>query len=92
MKSKIELTDLLAVGLLSSNATLVWTRREGEVRKAKLMADGRIQVGKQAMYATPSGAARHFNNGRPINGWKVWRVGNKSGPALADLRKRMQQL
>ena len=91
MYSKVSLADLIDAGLLKPNTVIVWRRQaphQGMVHKAKLTAMGRIQMGS-GTYRTPTAAARELNNGRPVNGWVVWHVGDVKGPTLASVRKQL---
>jgi RAMA domain-containing protein len=92
--SSVTLSDLLDAGLLAPNTVVVWRRqkpRKGLMHKAKVTASGRIQMANGETYPTPSAAARDLNDGRPINGWLAWKVGDAAGPSLAEVRKQLQR-
>jgi hypothetical protein len=86
--SKVSLSDLIDSGLLSRN-TVVVCRYKGVVHEAKLTAKGLIQTASGETFKSPSAAARRFNGDKPVNGWVAWKVGSKSGPSLAKVRKQL---
>jgi hypothetical protein len=86
--SKVSLSDLIDSGLLSRD-TVVVCYYKGITHEAKLTAKGLIRTAGGETFKTPSAAARRFNGDRPVNGWVAWRVGSKSGPRLASVRKQL---
>jgi hypothetical protein len=91
VESKIRLSELLQAGLLSPNADIVWRRYSGVTHKAKLTADGKIKIASGDICATPTAAARMLNGDRPVNGWLTWRVGDRKGPTLSQVREKFQR-
>lgn len=91
MESRITLSELLRVGLLAPNTDIVWRRYSGETHKAKLTADGKIKIASGDICPTPTAAARMLNGNRPVNGWVTWRVGDRKGPTLSQVREKLQQ-
>ncbi len=83
------LVDLISKGLLKPDDSLVWRRRDlKQGHKASINGDGKIVTQDGLAHRTPSGAARHLNNGKPIDGWNVWRL-ETSNRSLADLRSEL---
>jgi len=75
--------ELVRAGIIPNGTELIWKRRvQGDVHTAKVSNDS-IQTSDGKLHRTPSGAARHLNNGKPIDGWKVWKI--KSTGELIDL-------
>jgi hypothetical protein len=75
--------ELVRAGIIPNGTELIWKRRvQGDVHTAKVSNDC-IQTSDGKLHRTPSGAARHLNNGKPIDGWKVWKI--KSTGELIDL-------
>ena len=60
-------------------------KKYGEVLKAEISTNGLIKTEDGQFHKSPSGAARAFNQGRPINGWLVWKL--EDGSSLDSLRK-----
>lgn len=91
MESRITLSELLRAGLLSPDTDIVWRRYSGVTHKAKVTADGRIEIANGNICPTPTAAARMLNGDRPVNGWVAWRVGDKKGPTLSQVREQFLQ-
>lgn len=70
-------------------ATLVWVRqRRGQRLEAKLRLDGVIVTAGGVEHEDPNEAAAASSGSlAPLDGWRVWRVG-EDGPSLAELRDR----
>jgi hypothetical protein len=90
MYSKVSLSDLIDAGLLPRN-TVVVCRYKGQILEAKITAKGLIQTASGETFKSPSAAAKRLNGNRPVNGWVAWKVGNKSGPSLAKVRKQLAE-
>jgi len=81
----MSLKELLKLGKLREGEDLVWNRRSLKVQhRARVLADGVIQTADGAVHKTPSGAARHLNNNKPVDGWIAWKLSN--GEPLGSLR------
>ncbi|MCW2984214.1 MAG: excinuclease subunit, partial [Conexibacter sp.] len=80
-------SDLVAVGLLRAGAELYFTRA-GKQATAKVTAAGELVVAGVA-YSSPSSAAAAAFSLKAANGWVSWRVGDATGPTLADLRSQL---
>ena len=81
--------DLLAAGYLKSGDSIVWKRRAlKRSHLASIQSDGTIVTDDGVVHKTPSGAAKHLNDDKPVDGWLAWKL-EESGVSLADLRKRL---
>lgn len=81
--------DLLKAGLLTKNEILIWKRRvQGSSHEAYVSSDGLIHTSDGKSHKTPSGAAKHLNGNKPVDGWIAWRV-KGSGASLAELRSKL---
>lgn len=81
----MSLDHLLKMGKLSVGDELTWSRRSLKlVYKAKVLAGGKLQTADGLVHKTPSGAARHLNNNKPVDGWIAWKLSN--GKPLGSLR------
>lgn len=81
------LRDLLKDGSLQSGDKLIWKRRvSGSTHTAEISASGEIVLSDGTKHRTPSGAAKHLNGGKSVDGWLVWKLVRTSSP-LGDLRK-----
>ena len=59
--------ELVRAGIIPNGTELIWKRRvQGDVHTAKVSNDS-IQTSDGKLHRTPSGAARHLNNGKPID-------------------------
>ena len=67
---------------------MIWKRPSAGVTfRAILKDNGFIQTHDGVTHKSPSGAARHLNEGKPIDGWLAWRI-EGTGETLAEIRKR----
>ena len=74
--------DLVESGKLPVGTELVWKRKlQGDTHTA-IVEHESIRTSDGKLHKTPSGAARHLNNGKPVDGWKVWKI--KSSGLLID--------
>ena len=79
--------DLLAAGLLTAGAVLVF-KRAGMSAEATVSPDGQLIVTGKA-YDSPSAAAAAALDLKAANGWVSWRLEAGAGPSLADLRAQL---
>ena len=81
--------QLLSRGFLNAGEELVWKRRVmKENHVAILNADGTITTADGKKHKTPSGAAKHLNGNKPVDGWLAWKV-KSSGLSLSTLREKI---
>jgi len=81
--------DLIKSGSLSAGQELVWNRRVAkETHLATVNQDGSITTADGVKHKTPSGAAKHLNGNKPVDGWLAWRV-KSSLVTLAELRGKL---
>jgi hypothetical protein len=79
---------LIDLGLLQPNAQLIWKRRSsGNAFSATVNSDGSIRTADGSAHKSLSGAARHLNSGKPVDGWNVWRL-TDGNVTLSELRNR----
>ena len=77
---------LLESGLVSAGDKLVWSRRVMKSsHEAVVNEDGTITTSDGKKHKTPSGAAKHLNQNKPVDGWIAWKH-VKSGNKLSELR------
>lgn len=82
----MDIKHLISKGLLSSGQLLVWRRRVlNSTFTAVVQPDGSLKTEDGKSHKSPSGAAKHLNSGKPVDGWMAWKV-KDSGKSLADLR------
>ena len=78
--------DLLKEGSLIVGQELIWNRRVAkQIHLATVNQDGSITTADGVKHKTPSGAAKHLNGNKPVDGWLAWKV-KSSGVTLASLR------
>jgi hypothetical protein len=81
--------DLLHMGLLASGQEIIWNRRvANQVHIAMVNQDGSITTADGVKHKTPSGAAKHLNGNKPVDGWLAWKV-SSSSVSLAALRAKL---
>ncbi|MCL3861438.1 hypothetical protein [Actinotalea sp. K2] len=77
---------LLAVlaRMIGEPAVLVWQRRRGECFEALLHVSGLVELPDGSVHTHPDGAAAAACGAPGIDGWAVWRLGDITGPTLAE--------
>ena len=85
----MNIRDLLKVGLLQPGEELVWSRRVMKtVHTAVVNKDGLLTTTDGVSHKTPSGAAKHLNSNKPVDGWIAWKS-KTNGDSLAQLRAKI---
>lgn len=80
---------LIQEGLLCEGDELVWSRRVQKITHiAHITAEGSIKTSDGNLHKTPSGAAKHLNANKPVDGWIAWKS-RKNGKSLNDLRNQV---
>ena len=78
--------DLVQSGALQEGQELVWNRRVAkETYLATVNGDGSITTEDGVKHKSPSGAAKHLNGNKPVDGWLAWKI-KKTGASLSSLR------
>ena len=88
--------DLIKAGHLNAGDVLVWKRRtQGASHTATIKSDGTIETSDGTIetsdgkiHKTPSGAAKHLNGNKPVDGWLAWKL-QANGATLAALRDKL---
>ena len=79
--------DLVKKGSLNVGQELIWNRRVAkEIHLATVNQDGSISTADGVKHKTPSGAAKHLNGNKPVDGWLAWKI-KSTGASLASLRE-----
>ncbi len=82
----MKMSDLLHSGLINAGENLIWDRRVEKVKHlAVVNSDGTITTADGKIHKTPSGAAKHLNGNKPVDGWLAWKL-QKSGKSIGSLR------
>ena len=85
----MNLNDLIELKFLNAGDEIIWNRRpRGTLHIAYIVAGGKVRTADGILHKTPSGAAKHLNNNRPVNGWVVWKL-KSSGKSLDSFRKNI---
>lgn len=83
-----KIVDLLKSGALTSGQELIWNRRVAkQIHIATINSDGSITTADGKKHKTPSGAAKHLNGGKPVDGWLAWKI-KSSSVSLAEHRSK----
>ena len=79
--------DLVKKGSLNVGQELIWNRRVAkQIHLATVNQDGSITTADGVKHRTPSGAAKHSNGNKPVDGWLAWKI-KSTGASLASLRE-----
>lgn len=85
----MNIQDLIRIGSLQVGEELIWNRRSlGMQHEARIMQGGLIQTRDGVLHRSPSGAAKHLNGNKPVDGWIAWKS-TKQGKSLAELRSQI---
>ena len=86
----MKIMDLVKRGLISPGTKIVWKRRiQQQEFVAVIGSDGSITTSDGKKHKTPSGAAKHLNGNKPVDGWLAWKL-QSTGESLADIRNKTQ--
>lgn len=78
--------DLIKSGALQVGQELIWNRRVArQIHLATINQDGSITTADGVKHKSPSGAAKHLNGNKPVDGWLAWKI-KSTGNSLASLR------
>lgn len=78
--------ELVQSGALQEGQELVWNRRAAKaIYVATVNGDGSITTSDGVNHKSPSGAAKHLNGNKPVDGWLAWKI-KKTGASLSSLR------
>jgi hypothetical protein len=81
-----KIIDLVKKGSLNAGQELIWNRRVAkQIHLAIVNQDGSITTADGVKHKTPSGAAKHLNGNKPVDGWLAWKL-KSTGNSLASLR------
>jgi len=79
--------ELVKKGSLTAGQELIWNRRVAkQIHLATVNQDGSITTADGVKHKTPSGAAKHLNGNKPVDGWLAWKI-KSTGASLASLRE-----
>lgn len=81
--------DLIKAGFIAAGEVLIWNRRShAESHIATVKGDGTIETSDGKIHRTPSGAAKHLNGNKPVDGWLAWKL-KSTGESLAVIREKI---
>ena len=81
-----KVADLIKMGSISAGEELIWRRKVAKVNHTAVVnEDGSITTSDGVKHKTPSGAAKHLNGNKPVDGWLAWKI-KKTGKPLGSLR------
>lgn len=81
--------DLISAGLITAGTELIWKRRQAQqTHLARINPQGTIVTSDGKVHRTPSGAAKHLNGNKPVDGWNTWKV-KSTGESLSELRSKL---
>ena len=79
----MNIKDLIDCGKLQVGANLTM-KKHGKIITAFVTSEGFVKTSDGQLHKSPSGAARSFNGGKPIDGWLAWKL--VDGSKLGSLR------
>jgi hypothetical protein len=79
----MSIKDLIDSGKLQVGTNLTM-KKHGNIISALVTQEGFIKTSDGKLHKSPSGAARSFNGGKPIDGWLAWKL--EDGSKLGSLR------
>ncbi len=84
----LSMKNLIKVGAVQVGDILVWNRKnQGVIEEMTVDSNGKLKSIDGKVFGSPTAAAKNFNGGVAINGWRVWRI-KRTSEALDDVRKR----
>ena len=84
----MNINDLVKSQVLKVGDELIWHRKSLNVQhSAKIVAGGKIETADGVSHKTPSGAAKHLNGNKPVDGWHAWKLKSSNVP-IATLREK----
>ena len=93
MRERLPVTvmDLIKQGLIIPETRIIWKRRtQNQEFIAVIGSDGAITTSDGKKHKTPSGAAKHLNGNKPVDGWLAWKL-QSTGESLAEIRSKSKQ-
>lgn len=92
MLEVVNMKVLIKAGAIQVGDILVWNRKNhGETVELTIEANGKLKTNDGKVFGTPTAAAKNFNGGVAINGWRVWKI-KRTNEALDDLRKKHSEI
>lgn len=83
-------SELVKSGAIPNGTVLVWQRRVQGKTHTAIVSLNAIRTVDGKLHKSPSGAARHVNNGKPVDGWKVWKI-EQSGLLIDTIRLKPRE-
>ncbi len=84
----LSMRNLINVGAIQVGDILIWNRKnQGVTEELTVDSSGKLNSNDGKIFGSPTAAAKNFNGGVAINGWRVWTI-KRTGEALDDVRKR----
>ncbi len=84
----LSMKNLIKVGAVQVGDILIWNRKsQGVIEELTVDSNGKLKSVDGKVFGSPTAAAKNFNGGVAINGWRVWRI-KRTSEALDDVRKR----
>ena len=88
----LSMKNLIKVGAVQIGDILVWNRKnQGVVEQLIVDSNGKLKSIDGKVFGSPTAAAKNFNGGVAINGWRVWKI-QRTSEALDDVRKRYSEM
>ena len=61
---------------------------QGFIISQVVTESGGLKTADGELHKTPSGAAKHLNGSKPVDGWLAWKT-KATGVSLAELRSKL---
>ena len=82
----MNIKELIQNGKIKPGTQITMTKK-GVTIDASIKGNGSIETSDGQIFKSPSGAAKAFNGGKPIDGWLAWRLKENHRITLDSFRK-----
>jgi hypothetical protein len=87
----ISVKDLIDSGVLKVGDRLIWKSRiQNSEHEAVVLSNGTLKTNDGTVHKSPTGALKHLNGNKPVDGWNAWRLA-KDGSSLSKLRSKLSK-
>ena len=85
---RVNIKHLVKAGIIKNGDKIYWHRKVKNIFHHAIIFNNMIQTQDGINHKSPSGAAKHLNNNKPVDGWFCWRL-SSSNENLDTLRTQL---